>query len=397
MKTEAGTDAGALRLCLGGREAVPEGFINIDRATGGEVYPLDYPDNSVDEIYASHILEHFSHKQTQAVLNEWARVLKPGGVMRVAVPDFGKLAMQYANQSMDEYFEDYILGSHEDENDRHGAIFEEGGLRTLMRRAGLVSLSRWKSEIVDCAALPISLNIRGIKLDPKVIEAQRERRVHAVMSCPRLAFTDNMFSVAGAFRDLNIPISKFGGAYWHQGMDRALAFALQSEGVEYVLTLDYDTVFDSDDVLALLTLMERYPEADSIAAAQFKREEDHLLVHTDGEEWQEVAKINRHDIVPVKMAHFGLTVFRAESLRKLKKPWFAGKMDPEGGFGEGRIDPDVQFWHEFRAQGFRPFMASHVCVGHCQQFITWPGENFEPLHQYSSEYAERGRPPNSRH
>lgn len=386
-----------IKLCLGGGDVVPEGFINIDRKHGGEVYPLtDYDDESVDEIYASHILEHFSHAKTQDVLNEWSRVLKPGGVIRVAVPDFGKLAHRYVEGKVDEHFEQYILGGHTDANDHHGAIFEEGGLRTLLRRAGFVNVTKWESDLPDCAAYPISLNLRGVKLDRKVLDAKFQRRVHAVLSCPRLAFTDNMMSIALAFRELNIPTTKIGGAYWHQGMDRAFTFAIEQD-VDYVMSLDYDTVFTAEQVLALLTLMERYPEADSIAAAQVKREEDCLLVNVDGDGWSDVSKINGADIVPVKMAHFGLTIFRAASFRKFKKPWFPSHPDPDGGYGDGRIDPDVKFWHEFRAQGFKPYMASHVSVGHCQQFITWPGEYFQPIHQYGSEYEERGVPINARH
>lgn len=47
-----------------------------------------YCDNSVDHIYACHVLEHATHTQALEVLKEWARVLKPQhGVLRVCVPD----------------------------------------------------------------------------------------------------------------------------------------------------------------------------------------------------------------------------------------------------------------------------------------------------------------------
>lgn len=46
---------------------------------------LPFEDNSVDEIYASHVLEHV--KYDSPALSEWLRVLKPGGICTVIVPD----------------------------------------------------------------------------------------------------------------------------------------------------------------------------------------------------------------------------------------------------------------------------------------------------------------------
>jgi predicted SAM-dependent methyltransferase len=42
---------------------------------------------AVDEVRASHLLEHFFLNEMGAVLQEWFRVLVPGGVLRVIVPD----------------------------------------------------------------------------------------------------------------------------------------------------------------------------------------------------------------------------------------------------------------------------------------------------------------------
>ena len=89
-----------LKLNLGAGNVEIPGFVNIDRSTGDEAYPLPgYPDNSVEEIRASHILEHFSHRDTVAVLKEWCRVLRPGGRIRIGVPDLDKIIAWYQNGS----------------------------------------------------------------------------------------------------------------------------------------------------------------------------------------------------------------------------------------------------------------------------------------------------------
>ena len=48
---------------------------------------LPYETNSVDAIYAGELWEHFEHADAQNLTTECARVLKPGGVLRVCVPD----------------------------------------------------------------------------------------------------------------------------------------------------------------------------------------------------------------------------------------------------------------------------------------------------------------------
>lgn len=57
-----------------------------------DIRSLPYEDSSVDAIYASHVLEHIPRGDTRNAVKEWARVLKPGGWIRVAVPDINYAA-----------------------------------------------------------------------------------------------------------------------------------------------------------------------------------------------------------------------------------------------------------------------------------------------------------------
>lgn len=56
-------------------------------------FPFD--DNTVDLIYSSHTLEYFDRQEVLNVLKEWYRVLKPNGVLRLAVPDFRAMSKLY--------------------------------------------------------------------------------------------------------------------------------------------------------------------------------------------------------------------------------------------------------------------------------------------------------------
>src|SRR5262247_2208869 len=54
----------SIKLNLGGGLRKIPGYQNIDRKLGTEVYPLrEWADNSIDEIRASHILEHFPYRE----------------------------------------------------------------------------------------------------------------------------------------------------------------------------------------------------------------------------------------------------------------------------------------------------------------------------------------------
>src|ERR1043165_3773913 len=153
-----------VRLDLGADAFSPEGFIPLGHKHGSEIFPLGYDDNSVDVIRASHVLEHFPHRQVNDVLKEWVRALKPGGVLRIAVPDFEKIAYGYLEGKGQQIPAEWlVMGAQSQEDDFHRSLFDREHLLRRMSNAGLVLLRPWTSEIDDCAAYPISLNIEGTK------------------------------------------------------------------------------------------------------------------------------------------------------------------------------------------------------------------------------------------
>ena len=123
-----------IKLDLGCGPFRHEGWTPIDRTLGKEVYPLFFPDNSVEEVRASHILEHFGHKEVEAVLQEWVRVLKPGGRIRIAVPDFNYICKGYL-EGRKEPFCSYLFGGQTDANDFHKTVFDEERLTWMMERS----------------------------------------------------------------------------------------------------------------------------------------------------------------------------------------------------------------------------------------------------------------------
>ncbi|HVD25145.1 MAG TPA: methyltransferase domain-containing protein [Gaiellaceae bacterium] len=87
--------AGAVRLHLGSGPVRKDGWVNID-LVGDDVdlswnilKPLPFSDGSVDAIFHEHVLEHLSIEDGYGLARESYRLLRPGGVLRIGVPDCG--------------------------------------------------------------------------------------------------------------------------------------------------------------------------------------------------------------------------------------------------------------------------------------------------------------------
>jgi len=272
--------------------------------------------------------------------------------------------------------------------------------RDIMRRAGVIDIKEWEPDGLDTASHPISIRLEGIKGDaPPQTDTVTIPKVGAVISMPRLAFTDNMFSALPAMHARGIDVCNAVGAYWGQCLERVMMSTID-RGCEWIVTLDYDTVFDGPTLDSLFVLMAQHPEADAIAPLQMKRDGDTPMIwdlQEDGEpkrEWS-TAEFEK-ELTKIRHAHFGLTLFRVSSLQKMKHPWFIGKPNADGEWGEGRTDDDIQFWEQWAEIGNTLYLANHVPIGHMQLVTTWPTQDFGVVHQYMREWREDGKPQSAR-
>jgi hypothetical protein len=194
---------------------------------------------------------------------------------------------------------------------------------------------------------------------------------------------------------MNIPIHKFTGAFWEQGMQRGLE-ELLAQGADYILTLDYDTVFSPQDLQTLILLAERHPEADAIAALQVHRSQPTALmtvVDADGNPLHRLpADALRGDLTEAATAHFGCTLIRTAALEGLGRPWFHGQPDLDGRWSDARTDPDIAFWRRWRDEGRSLFVANRVPVGHLEVMIRWPGRALAATWQHPNDYHASGKP-----
>jgi SAM-dependent methyltransferase len=60
--------------------------------------PLPFEEDRFDVIYSSHVLEHIPRQRVPVLLREMARILKPGGIVRIVVPDLEGIVREYLRQ-----------------------------------------------------------------------------------------------------------------------------------------------------------------------------------------------------------------------------------------------------------------------------------------------------------
>lgn len=82
----------ALKLHIGCGKRDWHDWYNIDGANlphidWPDVTKLPFSDGTVDLIYACHLIAYFDREEIVPILREWRRVLKSGGVLRLATPD----------------------------------------------------------------------------------------------------------------------------------------------------------------------------------------------------------------------------------------------------------------------------------------------------------------------
>lgn len=141
-----------IKLHLGcGKRDFGTDWIHIDEADFPHikyknVLNLEFPNNTVDLIYTSHMLEYFNRDEAKNVLMEWSRVLKPTGVLRIAVPDFEAMAKLYCNEK---YTLDKFLGplfGKMPQNDSviyHKTTYDFDSLKKILEECGFSSIHRY--------------------------------------------------------------------------------------------------------------------------------------------------------------------------------------------------------------------------------------------------------------
>jgi len=161
-------------------------FINVDVRPAPHVhYVRDvtdlsiFPDNHADLVYASHLLEHVRQKALRKTLWEWRRILKPGGILRLSVPDFDKILHIYESSARNiDSILGPLMGGQDYEYNVHYSVFNHRYLADKLREVGFKEVRQWDPDsvpnhnfrdwansdlVVNGKAFPVSLNLEAVK------------------------------------------------------------------------------------------------------------------------------------------------------------------------------------------------------------------------------------------
>ena len=88
-----------------GRKKGSNGWLTMDLDGGADIqwdlrYGMPFSDNSIDQIYSSHFFEHLTASETSKLLKECKRVLKPGGIFSICVPNAKRYIEAYLNKDI---------------------------------------------------------------------------------------------------------------------------------------------------------------------------------------------------------------------------------------------------------------------------------------------------------
>jgi len=142
-----------LKLNLGCGDQILGGYINCDMYNAKADMQFDakeipYEDDTVDEIFASHLLEHFSYAEIDGILKEWKRALKPGGKLVIETPDAYHSYKRFceAYEKGDTFWQNKLYGHLHAfpwvEGQVHKFLFTENQLGVFLSQAGFINAKR---------------------------------------------------------------------------------------------------------------------------------------------------------------------------------------------------------------------------------------------------------------
>ncbi len=162
------TPPGELRIEIGSGDFPTPGYFHIDAwpwakdlEAIAQMWRLPLPDGCAREVRAVHSLEHVEPPRLLATLREWRRVLRPGGLVHVSVPNAPAIMAAFNKASVPEKWPliGSLLGMYVTLADRepealklrsdHQIVFDRDLLAWALEEAGFRDVADRTSEVED--------------------------------------------------------------------------------------------------------------------------------------------------------------------------------------------------------------------------------------------------------
>jgi hypothetical protein len=216
-------------------------------------------------------------------------------------------------------------------------------------------------------------------------------KIAAVMTAPRFEITYCRNQIQRSLDKLRIPLTVSGGVFYGQCMQKMLTTLCDSD-CEYAVTVDFDTLFTSDQLLRLISIIKQESDIDAITGVQVRRGKPTMLGTCHGgevvSEDERRVTVDDRGLLRAKTAHFGLTVIDLAKLRTVPKPWFLSTPNADGEWEGDKTDDDVHFWLQWEKAGNSIYIDPEVKLGHVEEMVAVHDQHMNPVHIYPSDWEK---------
>lgn len=315
---------------------------------------------TVDEVYAPLTLNKVKAEDIQATLEEWCRVLKPSGTVRIVVPDIRGVLGEIQNEAANHIALQNVIRSSAD-----GSGFTKESLSSLLFKSGFTAVSDFQPIPGD----PTGENLLHITAKKRWYPKVESPRLCLILSQSLLAFTGHERSLMKLSQKLKFETEFSKGSFWDRDMTLATQAAMAKHNPDYLIFSDHDSVFEESDVITLLDAIQSDPTICAIGAVQPSRHHDQPLVLDPTLDYS-------GDMTRVRFQHFGLTIIRRQVFEEMPQPWFwsVPAQLPNGEWdwnGWTRSDADITFWRNMDLLGMKVYQHNKVNIGHICQCVKY--------------------------
>ena len=119
---------------------------DYDHLDSKDIFLKKYNKNSAELIYASHLIEYIDREEIVSLLHRWKKILKPGGLMRLAVPDFKVCSRLYLegkyplDNFLGPFYGRMIMG---DKIIYHKTVYDFQSLKILLENVGMKNIEKY--------------------------------------------------------------------------------------------------------------------------------------------------------------------------------------------------------------------------------------------------------------
>ena len=119
---------------------------DYDHIDSKDILIEEYNKESIELIYASHLIEYFDREEIITILKKWREVLKPNGILRLAVPNFELYAKLYKDKkiSLDDCLGPlYGKMKMGDKTIYHKTTYDFFSLKNLLEQVGMRNIKKY--------------------------------------------------------------------------------------------------------------------------------------------------------------------------------------------------------------------------------------------------------------